>query len=188
MREEARGHSRGIVPIAAAALGAALLIGAGTAQAGVKYLGDGAVQNARGGWDLPKQGACPADPTATTRPDCVARRFTAANSAACTALGATGTYSWSTGVCNDLVNKTEAACKAATDRYWNAAASVCAVVMQDDDRNAINCAQHGGTWVTSGNLHGRVGHAGPGRRGVRRGRPPDELGRGRRVPALPQHA
>ncbi len=150
MREEARGHSRGIVPIAAAALGVALLLGAGTAQAGVKYLGDGAIQNARGGWDLPKQGACPADATAKTRPDCVARRFVAKDSAACTALGASGAYSWSTGVCDDLTNKTEAACKAKVDRYWNAAAGVCAIVMEDDDRNAISCAQHGGTWVTAG--------------------------------------
>ena len=62
---------------AAAALAAATLTAAGPAQAAVKYLADGATQNARGGWDLPKQGGCPADPTALTRPDCIARRYTA---------------------------------------------------------------------------------------------------------------
>lgn len=149
MREEAKRTVRSFVPLVALALGASLLL-AGPAQAAVKYLADGATQNARGGWDLPKQGGCPADPTALTRPDCIARRYTAASSSACTALGASGWYSWSTGSCNDLVNTTEAACKAKKDRYWNAAAGVCAVVMQDDDRNAILCAQHGGTWVTTG--------------------------------------
>ena len=77
MRVEARRHQWGF-----AATALALLLGAGTAQAGIKYLGDGAVQNSRGGWDLPKQGSCPADLTAKTRPDCIARRFTAATSAA----------------------------------------------------------------------------------------------------------
>lgn len=135
---------------AALAVGAALLVVAGSALAGTKYLADGAVQNSRGGWDLPKQGSCPADLTAATRADCVARRFVAANTAACTALGPSGQYSWSTGVCNDLVNTTQATCNAAVDRYWNAAAGVCAVVMKGDDRNDVVCAQHGGTWVTSG--------------------------------------
>ena len=148
MRVEARKHLWGMT--LAIAVGAALLLGAGTAQAAIKYLGDGGVQNTRGGWDLAKQGACPADATAKTRPDCVARRYKAADSAACTALGTSGWYSWSTGVCNDLTNATEAACKAVTDRYWNAAAGVCAIVMEDDDRNAVVCARHGGTWVTSG--------------------------------------
>lgn len=89
MREEAK---RSLVPLVALALGASLLL-AGPAQAAVKYLADGATQNARGGWDLPKQGSCPADPTAKTRPDCIARRYTAASSAACTALGSSGWYS-----------------------------------------------------------------------------------------------
>ena len=135
---------------AALAMGAALLLGGGTALAGTKYLADGALQNSRGGWDLPKQGACPADLTATTRPDCLARRFTAASSGACTALGPAGRYSWSTGVCNDLVNTTQATCSATVDRYWNAATGVCAIVMQGDDRNEVVCARHGGTWVRSG--------------------------------------
>jgi hypothetical protein len=130
------------------AFGAALLPGIAGAQ-GIKYVSDGAVHNSRGGWDLPKQGSCPADATAKTRPDCVARRFDAANSAACTALGQAGWYSWSTGVCTDLVNTTQAACEAAVDRHWNANGS-CAIVMADDDRNAITCAKHGGKWVTSG--------------------------------------
>ena len=89
MREESK---RSLVPLVALALGASLLL-AGPAQAAVKYLADGATQNARGGWDLPKQGSCPADPTAKTRPDCIARRYTAASSAACTALGSSGWYS-----------------------------------------------------------------------------------------------
>ncbi|MFN7986300.1 MAG: PKD domain-containing protein [Thermoanaerobaculia bacterium] len=152
MRVEARKHLWGTT--LALVVGAALLLGSGTAQAAIKYLGDGGVQNSRGGWDLPKQGTCPADPTAKTRPDCVARRFKAADSAACTALGTSGWYSWSTGVCNDLANATEAACKAVTDRYWNAATSTCAIVMEDDDRNAVVCAKHGGTWVTTGQCTG----------------------------------
>ena len=150
MRSEARRRLGVFGSAVAVAMGAALLLGAGTAQAGVKYVGDGGVQNARGGWDLPKQGACPADPTATTRPDCVARRFKAADTTACTALGAAGWYSWSTGVCNDLTNTTQATCSAVVDRYWNAAVSVCAVVLKGDDRNALMCAKHGGTWVTTG--------------------------------------
>lgn len=149
MSKEARERLRGAGWVAALALGAALLA-PGDAQAGIKYLGDGAIQNARGGWDLPKQGACPADATATTRPECLARRYKAATSAECTALGATGQYSWSTGACNDTVNNTETLCKKAVDRYWNAAAGVCAIVMEDDDRNDVSCMKHGGTWVTSG--------------------------------------
>jgi PKD repeat protein len=149
MREEARKHTWRIAPAAGLALGAALLLGAGTAQAGIRYIGDGAVQNSRGGWDLPKQGACPADPTAKTRPDCIARWYTAANSAACTALGTAGQYSWSTGSCADLVNTTQAACEKAVDRHWNANGS-CSIVMDSDDRNDLVCARHGGTWVTTG--------------------------------------
>ena len=82
MRVEAERNSWRIASTAVLAFGAVLLLGAGSAQAGVKYVGDGAVQNSRGGWDLPKQGSCPADLTAKTRPECVARFFTAANSAA----------------------------------------------------------------------------------------------------------
>lgn len=145
MRKEAR---RQLAGIAILAMGAALLGGVGSAQE-IKYVGDGAVQNSRGGWDLPKQGSCPADLTAKTRPECVARRFDAKDSAACTALGAAGRYSWSTGVCTDLVNTTKAACEKVVDRYWNANGS-CAIVMADDDRNAITCGKHGGTWVTPG--------------------------------------
>lgn len=149
MRVEARKGSWRIATAAMLAFGAVLLLGAGSAQAGVKYLGDGAVQNARGGWDLPKQGSCPADLTAKTRPECVARFFTAANSAACTALGASGQYSWSTGVCVDQVNTTQAACNATVDRHWNANGT-CSIVMDSDDRNDVVCARHGGTWVTTG--------------------------------------
>ena len=150
MSVEARRSLGGIRSTAVLAVGAALLLGAWSARAGTKYLSDGALQNSRGGWDLPKQGACPSDATAKTRPDCLARRFVAASSAACTALGPSGQYSWSTGVCNDLVNTTQAACNAAVDRYWNAGAGVCAIVMKGEDRNDVVCAMHGGTWVTSG--------------------------------------
>jgi len=151
MRVEARRRSGGIGSKVLLTLGAALLVGAGSAQAGTKYFADGAIQNSKGGWDLPKQGSCPADATAATRPDCIARRFNAADTAACTALGKAGYYSWSTGVCTDTVNTTQAACQKASDRYWNAN-GVCAVVMggKDEDRNAVGCAQHGGTWVTTG--------------------------------------
>ncbi len=153
MRVEAERNSWRIASTAVLAFGAVLLLGAGSAQAGVKYVGDGAVQNSRGGWDLPKQGSCPADLTAKTRPECVARRFDAKDTAACTALGAAGLYSWSTGVCTDLVNTTQAACKAAVDVAGTPTPGVCAIVMDDDDRNAITCAKHGGTWVTSRDLH-----------------------------------
>lgn len=149
MREEARNHLGGVLSRAILASGVALLLGAGTALAGVKYTSDGAVQNAQGGWVLPKQGSCPADLTAKTRPDCIARRFTAATSAACTALGPAGQYSWSTGVCSDLVNNTKTACEGAVDRFW-AANGTCAIIMEDEDRNEVSCARHGGTWVTSG--------------------------------------
>lgn len=152
---EARKRFRGLGSTAALAFGAVLLLGAGSALAGTKYFSDGGVQNSRGGWDLPKQGACPADATATTRPDCVARRFKAANTTECTAAGPANSVSWTTsGVCNDLVNTTQAACNAMVDRYWNAAAGVCAVVMKGDDRNDLVCAKHGGTWVTSGTCIG----------------------------------
>ena len=155
MRVEARRRLGRIGSGAVLAFGAALLLGAGSAQAGTKYYADGAVQNSRGGWDLPKQGSCPADLTATTRPDCVARRFKAASSAECTALGAANAFSWTTsGVCNDLVNTTQAACNAVSDRFWNAAAGVCSVAMKGDDRNALVCAKHGGTWVTTASCVG----------------------------------
>ncbi len=150
MRVEATKVSGGFGSKAMLALGTALLLGAGIAQAATKYVADGGVQNSRGGFDLPKQGACPADATATSRPDCLARRFVAADSAACTALTPASGYSWSTGVCNDLVNTTKDACQKAVDRYWNAASGVCAIVMKGDDRNAVVCAAHGGTWVTTG--------------------------------------
>ena len=120
MRKEA---IRQLAGIAILALGAALLHGVASAQ-DIKYVSDGAVQNSRGGWDLPKQGSCPADLTAKTRPECVARRFDAKDSAACTALGAAGRYSWSTGVCTDLVNTTKAACEKVVDRFWNANGSL----------------------------------------------------------------
>src|SRR5512140_1633245 len=99
MRVEARKRLRRLGSAAVLAFGATMLLGAGCAQAGSKYFSDGAVQNKQGGWDLPKQGSCPADLTATTRPDCLARRFKAASSAECTARGAANQFSWSTGVC-----------------------------------------------------------------------------------------
>ena len=82
---------------------------------------------------------------------------------------------------------TEATCEAKPDRLWNAATGICAIVMQDDDRNDVVCALHSGTWVTTGTCTGawvmplgdRLQPAGP-----HRHRAP---GRRRRpVPALPQ--
>jgi PKD repeat protein len=135
----------------ALALAVSLALGGGSAWAAVQYLDDGAKQNAQGGWDLPAQGTCPADTAQVTRPDCLALRIVAASSTACTAaLG-----SWTTnGVCNDLVNNTQALCEAAEDRKWNAGTGVCAVVMKGDDRNNVVCALHQGTWVTTGTCIG----------------------------------
>jgi hypothetical protein len=131
-------------------LGIAFLALAATcagARAAVQYLNDGAIQNAtEGRWDYPAQGACPADPTRPTRADCLALRLPIAQ-ASCVAPN----YSWNTsGVCNDLVNTTQADCEAQPDRFWNAATSVCAIVMLGDDRNNVVCALHGGTWANIG--------------------------------------
>src|SRR5262245_20978977 len=117
------------------------------AWAAVQYLNDGALQNpTSGGWDLPAQGTCPADLTKTTRADCLALRL-AIVQASCVAPN----YSFVTsGVCNDLVNTTQAACQAQPDRLWNAATNVCAIVMLGDDRNNLVCALHGGTWALIG--------------------------------------
>ena len=57
------------------ALTALMLLSPGMAGAQVQMLGDGALQNSYGGFDLPAQGTCPADPTMTTRPLCVALRL-----------------------------------------------------------------------------------------------------------------
>src|SRR6185436_14581510 len=112
---------------AALILSAPLIPGMTTAWAAVQYLGDGSLQNSQGGWNLPTQVTCPA----------------------------TNLRSYTTsGVCNDLINTTQPACQAAPDRLWNAATGVCAVVMRGDDRNNVVCAQHGGTWVTTGTCIG----------------------------------
>jgi hypothetical protein len=152
MSETAKTRLARAVPKAVLTLAVTLLLGAGSAWAQTtRYLGDGAIQNSRGGWDLPKQGTCPVDLTKTTRPDCLALRLVAASSSACTSgyLPA-GSTSWSTGVCNDLVNTTQVACQGAPDRLWNAASSTCAIVMKGDDRNSVTCMKHNGTWVTTG--------------------------------------
>lgn len=118
----------------------------------VVLLGDGAVQNNRGGWDLPAQGTCPAGAAQgytgiDTRPECVALRL---NVNPCT-----GNYSSTTnGVCNDLVNNTQNLCQAAPDRLWNPSTNLCSIVMMDDDRNNLTCAKHGGTWVTTATCTG----------------------------------
>jgi carboxypeptidase family protein len=141
--------------VAALAMAACLGLNAGSAWADVQYLGDGAIQdNGSGGWDLPPQGTCPAAvPNGytgiDTRPECTALRLNIAVGSC------TGNYSWTTGgVCNDLVNTTQAACQAAPDRLWNPSTGVCAIVMLDDDRNNVTCAVHGGTWVTAGTCTG----------------------------------
>src|SRR5262249_13750429 len=129
------------------ALALLLAFWGGTSQAATVLLGDGAVQNNRGGFDLPAQGACPGDVTQPTRADCLSLRYPAyATSAECPRAGTGGANrSWSTGACNDLVNTTQAACLAQPDRKFSN--GVCAVVMLDDDRNNVTCALHGGFWV-----------------------------------------
>jgi len=147
------------------ALAVPLVLGAGSAQATTQYLGDGAVQNARGGWDLPLQGSCPADPTKLTRPECLALRLSGfADKASCEALvGGVQIRSWviptasspTSGVCNDPANlNNEAGCNAQPDRLYNAATGVCAIVMLSDDRNDVVCAQHGGYWDPAGTCTG----------------------------------
>src|SRR5262245_51860871 len=78
--------------------------------AAIQFLGDGAQQNGvTGGWDLPAQGSCLGHPSATRRPDCLALRLDAIDSATCTAAGVLGAWATS-GVCNDLVNTTAESC------------------------------------------------------------------------------
>ena len=125
----------------------------GDAQAAIRYVDDGAVQNSYGGFDLPAQGTCPAGAAEgyagiDTRPECVALRLNYATQSSCTSAG--GNYAWSTGVCNDLVNTTEGTCTPTPDRLWNAATNTCSIVMFYDDRNDVTCVLHGGTWVTTG--------------------------------------
>lgn len=146
--------------VGATALALASVLFAGTVLAGTQFLGDGAVRptnntTTRGGWDLPLQGSCPADGTATTRPACVARRYNLSG-AACVSP----TYSLvsaTSGACTDTLATTQSACLALPDRYWNdwgGGTGVCAIVLMDDDRNAVSCMKHNGTWqpnVCTGN-------------------------------------
>ncbi len=141
------------------ALAALMLLGTGIAGAQtIQYLDDGAVQNSRGGFDLPLQGYCwgdgAIDTAHATRPLCIALRMNYAKDP-CTAGTAPTVRSWSTGVCNDLINTTQLACEAQPDRLWTGApVNKCAIVMNDDDRNDVVCALHQGTWVTSGTCVG----------------------------------
>jgi len=133
-----------------------LLLPAGSAMAAIQYLDDGALQNDRGGWDLPAQGTCPAGDAngytgIDTRPECVALRLNIAQ-ASCTSGN---NLSWTTsGVCNDNVNTTQVACEAAEDRLWNPGTNKCSIVMFGDDRNNVVCALHGGVWETTGTCTG----------------------------------
>ena len=130
---------------------ALLILTAGLAGAQGTFLSDGAVPNSAGGWDLPAQGTCTTDLNQATRPDCLALRLPAANSAACTPLGG----SWATSnVCDDLLHTTQVSCEGQPDRKWNAASGVCAIVMFGDDRNDVVCALHNGNWVTTGTCTG----------------------------------
>ena len=170
-------RSRSVLATAAALLPVLLLVlGAGPASAATQYLRDGAKQNAKNGWDLPKQGTCPSDPTAKTRPDCLARRFTYVCSnqayldqASCLAGGGTwdaatsGTickspnYSWATSnVCNDTTRTTSDACvsEGGVERFWNTTTSTCSFTMKGRTRNAVTCADLGGNWVTTGTCVG----------------------------------
>ncbi len=137
----------------ALALTALMLLGTGMAGAQITYLGDGAIPNAAGGWNLPAQGTCPADPTQTTRPECVALRLNIAQGS-CVAPN----YGWTTGgVCNDTLATTEELCNGKPDRLWNAAptgTNTCAIVMAGDDRNDVVCMMHNGTWATTGTCMG----------------------------------
>lgn len=155
-------------------LAACLAVAPGDAGAAVQYLSDGAINNGTtGGWDLPAQGSCLYHPEATTRPLCLAVRQVAASSAVCTATPIFG--AWSTSVCNDLVNNTAGtcvsscsdpdpdldtpyACEEAGDlwieRVWSAATGICAIAMEDADRNAVICAKSKGNWITSGTCVG----------------------------------
>jgi predicted CXXCH cytochrome family protein len=163
------------------ALAASLVLGGGNAWAVTEFLGDGAQQNGpTGGWDLPTQGSCLNDATKTTRPACLALRLDAGaapTQATCTAASPNGAWSTS-GVCNDLVHTTDATClstcniPAFTDqptceegggiwvgRVWNPPnttfpSGICAIAMEEQDRNAVICARDKGNWVTSGTCVG----------------------------------
>ena len=140
------------------------------------YLDDGALQNSSGGWDLPDKGACAADPTKTTRPECVATRFpTYTTSSTCVVSNSPNApiRSWSTGICtydtattqtacetagfcSDGVSTTQTACTTAgkvwTSRtgLWTSSGSKCTLSMKGYDRNKAVCTNLGGTWFTTG--------------------------------------
>ncbi len=124
---------------AALAVAVGLALWSSGAWATIVYLPDRATQNTAGGWDLPLQGFCPANPAATTRPLCVAQRypqFTA--SAQCTAAAG----SWATGLCVDQTNTTQATCVAQPDHVWNP--GVCAFPAAT---TSAACGTAGGTWT-----------------------------------------
>ena len=126
------------------ALTALMLLSPGIAGAQVQMLGDGALQNTYGGFDLPAQGTCTVGSNPTTRPLCLALRLVVTPPATCaTLLGST-----SSSLCNDLDPAVvdQATCENKGDRFWNAGTAKCAIVMSDDDRNAVTCALHGGTY------------------------------------------
>jgi len=158
MNPRTSGLLRNRLIVAVLALAVPLLSGGVSTWAAVQYLGDGALPNSSGGWDLPNGGACYPDATKLTRPECLALRFPAfISSATCTAPVAPDVApyikAWSTGVCNDLVNNADqATCEAQPDRLWSN--GICAVVMKGDDRNNVVCAQHQGTWITAGTCTG----------------------------------
>ncbi len=150
-------HLRNRLFVAVLALVIPLLLGGAGAWAAVQYLGDGALPNSSGGWDLPNNGSCYPDATKLSRPECLALRFPAfTTSATCISPVAPDVApyikAWSTGSCNDLINTTQAACEAQPDRLWNN--GICAVVMKGDDRNNVVCALHQGTWITTGTCTG----------------------------------
>jgi 5-methylcytosine-specific restriction endonuclease McrA len=137
--------------IALLAFAVLIVLGTAGSWAAIQYLDDGALQSAFGGWDYPQQGSCPADTNQKTRPDCLALRFPAYTTSADCTNAATGgaNRSWSTGVCNDLINSaSQAACEAVEDRKWSN--GICSIVLLGDDRNNVVCALHTGTWVTAG--------------------------------------
>jgi hypothetical protein len=162
MEEKARADLGRTARVAALTIAVVLLLGAGSAMADIKYLGDGAKQNpTNNGWDLPLQGTCQQDLTKTTRPACLALRLGTLTTGAyqtkalCEALvSGVQVRSWSTGVCNDTLATDATTCNGKPDRYWDSTTNICAIVMYGDDRNSVECMVHNGTWVAAGTCTG----------------------------------
>ncbi len=168
-------HSVKAWSMAALAMLAVFVAAPNRGMSATQFLSDGAQPNGiTAGWDLPTQGSCLNYPTATNRPDCLALRLNPApfDKTTCQASPTLGTWATS-GVCNDLVNTTAGSCVSVCSnpayldrasceenhalwiaRIWNAAKSICAIAMEDADRNAVICAKSHGNWITAGSCVG----------------------------------